>query len=45
MAQLWQTLMSVWAWLVLGAALVLWLPVMGLLRLATLSDPGRYAVG
>jgi len=45
MAQLWQTLMSIWAWFVLGTALVLWLPVMGLIRLATLSDPGRYAVG
>lgn len=45
MAQLWQTLMSIWAWLVLGTALVLWLPVMLVLRLATLSDPGRYAVG
>jgi 1-acyl-sn-glycerol-3-phosphate acyltransferase len=45
MAQLWQTLMSLWAWLVLGTCLVLWLPVMALIRLATLSDPGRYAVG
>src|SRR5690349_888312 len=45
MAQLWQTLMSIWAWLVLATAVVLWLPAMVLIRLATLSDPGRYAVG
>jgi 1-acyl-sn-glycerol-3-phosphate acyltransferase len=45
MARLWQTLMSIWAWFVLGSALVLWLPAMALIRLATLSDPGRYAVG
>jgi 1-acyl-sn-glycerol-3-phosphate acyltransferase len=45
MAQLWQALMSIWAWLVLAACLVLWMPLMAVVRLITLSDPGRYAVG
>jgi 1-acyl-sn-glycerol-3-phosphate acyltransferase len=45
MARLWQTLVSLWAWLVLIACVVLWLPIMALLRLATLGDPGRYWVG
>jgi 1-acyl-sn-glycerol-3-phosphate acyltransferase len=42
---MWQTLMSIWAWLVLAACLVLWMPLMAAARLITLSDPGRYAVG
>jgi len=45
MAQLWQALISIWAWLVLAACLVLWIPLMAVVRLITLSDPGRYAVG
>jgi 1-acyl-sn-glycerol-3-phosphate acyltransferase len=45
MVQLWQALMSIWAWLVLAACLVLWIPLMAVVRLITLSDPGRYAVG
>lgn len=45
MAQLWQALMSIWAWFVLGTCLVLWMPLMAVVRLITLSDPGRYAVG
>jgi 1-acyl-sn-glycerol-3-phosphate acyltransferase len=46
MSQLWQSLMSVWGWLVLGACLALWLPIMALTRLVTaFYDPGRYAVG
>jgi len=45
MASMWQTLMSIWAWLVLAACLVLWIPLMAAARLITLSDPGRYAVG
>lgn len=45
MAQLWQALMSLWAWLILGTCLVVWMPLMALVRLITLSDPGRYAVG
>jgi len=45
MASIWQTLMTIWAWLVLGTCLVLWMPLMAAARLITLSDPGRYAVG
>ena len=46
MSRLWQSLVSIWAWLVLAACIVLWLPVMALLRLVTAPfDPGRYAVG
>ena len=45
MASMWQTLMSIWAWLVLATCLVLWMPLMAAARLITLSDPGRYAVG
>jgi 1-acyl-sn-glycerol-3-phosphate acyltransferase len=46
MARLWQGIVSIWTWLVLAGCIVLWLPVMALLRLATArSDPGRYAVG
>jgi len=45
MASMWQTLMTIWAWLVLGSCLVLWMPLMAAARLITLSDPGRYAVG
>jgi len=45
MAQLWQALLSIWAWFVLGTCLVLWMPLMAAVRLLTLSDPGRYAVG
>jgi 1-acyl-sn-glycerol-3-phosphate acyltransferase len=40
------TLISVWTWLVLGSCIVLWLPLMALLRLVTMPfDPGRYWVG
>ena len=45
MSRLWQMLVSVWTWLVLVLCVVLWLPAMALLRLLTLSDPGRYWVG
>jgi 1-acyl-sn-glycerol-3-phosphate acyltransferase len=45
MSRLWQSLVSVWTWLVLVICIVLWLPMMALVRLATLSDPGRYRVG
>ncbi len=45
MSRLWQSLVSVWTWLVLVACVLLWLPMMALLRLATLGDPGRYWVG
>lgn len=45
MARLWQSVVSVWTWLVLVACVLLWLPLMLLVRLATLNDPGRYLVG
>ena len=45
MSRLWQSIVSVWTWLVLVVCVLLWLPMMALLRLATLSDPGRYRVG
>ncbi|HEU5169578.1 MAG TPA: lysophospholipid acyltransferase family protein [Gemmatimonadales bacterium] len=46
MARIWQTLVSLWTWLVLVLCLALWLPGMALVRLFTArSDPGRYAVG
>jgi 1-acyl-sn-glycerol-3-phosphate acyltransferase len=46
MARLWITIVSLWTWLVLVACVLIWLPVMALLRLVTAPfDPGRYAVG
>jgi 1-acyl-sn-glycerol-3-phosphate acyltransferase len=46
MSRIWQSLVSLWSWIVLGACIVLWLPVMAVVRLATArSDPGRYLVG
>ena len=45
MSRLWQSLVSMWTWLVLVACVLLWLPMMALVRLATLGDPGRYRVG
>jgi 1-acyl-sn-glycerol-3-phosphate acyltransferase len=45
MARLWQSLVSAWTWLVLVICVLLWLPLMALLRLATVGDPGRYRVG
>lgn len=46
MSRVWQTIVSVWAWLVLILCTLLWLPLMALLRLATAPfDRGRYAVG
>jgi 1-acyl-sn-glycerol-3-phosphate acyltransferase len=46
MGRLWQTVVSVWAWLVLGACVLLWLPLMLIVRIATAPfDRGRYAVG
>ena len=45
MSRLWQSLVSAWTWLVLVVCVLLWLPMMALLRLATLGDPGRYWVG
>jgi 1-acyl-sn-glycerol-3-phosphate acyltransferase len=46
MSRLWQSIVSVWAWLVLVTCVLLWLPVMAVLRLVTAPfDRGHYAVG
>ncbi len=46
MSRLWQSVLSIWAWLVLAVCVVVWLPIMAVLRLVTArSDPGHYAVG
>ena len=46
MSRLWQSIVSVWAWLVLVVCVVLWLPIMAVLRLVTAPfDRGRYTVG
>jgi 1-acyl-sn-glycerol-3-phosphate acyltransferase len=46
MSRLWQTILSVWAWLVLVACIILWFPVLVLARLLTAPfDPGRYFPG
>jgi 1-acyl-sn-glycerol-3-phosphate acyltransferase len=46
MSRIWQSIVSVWTWIVLAACIVLWLPAMGLVRLVTArSDPGHYTVG
>jgi 1-acyl-sn-glycerol-3-phosphate acyltransferase len=46
MSRLWQSIVSLWSWLVLVACVLLWFPVLLLLAIVTLPfDPGRYAVG
>ena len=46
MSRLWQSIVSIWAWLVLIACVLAWLPIMALLRLVTAPfDRGHYAVG
>jgi 1-acyl-sn-glycerol-3-phosphate acyltransferase len=45
MALLWVSLVSLWTWLVLIVCVLLWLPLMLAVRLATLADAGRYQVG
>ena len=46
MFRLWQSLVSAWTWVVLTVCVLVWFPLMLLLRLATAAfDPGRYAVG
>jgi 1-acyl-sn-glycerol-3-phosphate acyltransferase len=46
MSRLWQSILSLWAWLVLVLCILLWFPVMLLLLLVTIPfDPGRYLVG
>jgi 1-acyl-sn-glycerol-3-phosphate acyltransferase len=46
MARLWQTTISIWAWLVLVVCILLWLPVVLVARLLTTPfDSGRYVPG
>lgn len=46
MSRLWRSVASIWAWLMLGLCLLLWLPAMALLRLVSAPlDRGRYWVG
>ena len=41
-----RTLLSVWAWLVLGVVVTVWVPLVALVTLVTAPfDPGRYAAG
>ena len=35
MKSVWETLCSIWSWFVLGASMVVWLPLMALIRLIT----------
>lgn len=46
MSQLYTTICSIWSWFVLAACMLIWLPLMALIRLVTFPfDPGRYWVG
>ena len=46
MPRLWQSILSLWAWLVLVVCILLWLPVLVLARLLTAPfDRGRYIPG
>jgi 1-acyl-sn-glycerol-3-phosphate acyltransferase len=46
MSRIWQTVASIWAWLVLVTCILIWLPLMIAVRLVTAPfDKGRYAVG
>jgi 1-acyl-sn-glycerol-3-phosphate acyltransferase len=46
MSRVWQSILSIWAWLVLALCILIWFPVMVVLRLVTAPfDPGRYLVG
>lgn len=41
-----RTVFSAWSWLVLGAVMIVWVPLVALVRLVTAPfDPGRYAAG
>lgn len=41
-----RTILSVWAWLVLGAILIVWTPLVAIVRLVTLPfDPAAYRAG
>jgi 1-acyl-sn-glycerol-3-phosphate acyltransferase len=46
MSRLWQTIVSIWAWLVLVVCILLWFPVLAIARLLTAPfDRGRYIPG
>ncbi len=46
MSRLWESTVSIWAWLVFVACILVWFPIMVMLRLVTAPfDRGRYAVG
>ena len=46
MSRLWQSILSLWAWLVLVLCILIWFPVMVILLLVTGPfDQGRYIVG
>lgn len=46
MSRLWQSILSLWAWLVLVLCILIWFPVMLVLLLVTGAfDRGRYVVG
>lgn len=46
MSRLWQSILSLWAWLVLAACILLWFPLLAIIRLLTLPfDRGAYAAG
>lgn len=46
MSRLWQTFVSLWAWLVLVVCIMLWFPLVVIVRLLTAPfDPGRYIPG
>lgn len=41
-----RTVLSAWSWLVLGVVVVVWLPMVAVVRVVTMPfDPGRYAAG
>jgi 1-acyl-sn-glycerol-3-phosphate acyltransferase len=46
MSRLWQSIVSIWTWLVLVTCVLVWFPIMAVLRLVTAPfDRGRYVVG
>ena len=41
-----RTVLSLWAWLVLGVVVIIWVPLVAVVRLVTAPfDKGRYAAG
>jgi 1-acyl-sn-glycerol-3-phosphate acyltransferase len=45
MSRLWQSILSLWAWLVLVLCILVWFPVMVILLITWPFDPGRYIIG